>query len=70
MSIRITVDQSRCKSCELCTTVCPKHLVTIDMDTTTDKGYNPACVKDMEACVGCASCAKICPDSAICIERI
>ena len=67
MSIRITVDQSRCKSCELCTTVCPKHLVTIDMDTTTD---NPACVKDMEACVGCASCAKICPDSAIRIERI
>ena len=68
MSARVTFNADRCKGCELCTTVCPKHIII--MDTVTNrKGYHPATVKEMELCIGCASCAKICPDSIITVEK-
>ena len=56
---------------QVCTLVCPKHIIVMDESTTNRKGYHPATVRpeDMEKCVGCASCAKICPDSIITVER-
>ena len=69
MSAKVTFNSDRCKGCELCTTVCPKHIVIIDKDTITRKGSPPATVSDMEQCIGCASCAKICPDSIITVEK-
>ena len=69
MSAKVTFNSDRCKGCELCTTVCPKHIVIIDKDPITRKGYPPATVSDMEQCIGCASCAKICPDSIITVEK-
>ena len=69
MSAKITFDTNRCKGCELCTTVCPKHIVVIDTAVTNRKGYHPATVKEMELCIGCASCAKMCPDSVITVEK-
>ena len=71
MTAKVTFNTDRCKGCELCTTVCPKHIVAIDQTTINHKGYHPATVRpeDMEKCVGCASCAKICPDSIITVER-
>ena len=69
MSAKVTFDTNRCKGCELCTTVCPKHIVVIDTATTNRKGYHPATVKEMELCIGCASCAKMCPDSVITVEK-
>ncbi len=54
-----------CKGCGLCTTVCPKKIVEISKDKLNKKGYNPACVTDIEKCIGCAFCAMICPDCAI-----
>ena len=69
MSAKVTFDTNRCKGCELCTTVCPKHIVIIDTATTNHKGYHPATVKEMELCIGCASCAKMCPDSVITVEK-
>lgn len=65
----VTFDRDRCKGCELCVTVCPRHIVTIDPAATNKKGYHPAMVLNMELCIGCASCAKICPDSVITVER-
>jgi 2-oxoglutarate ferredoxin oxidoreductase subunit delta len=60
-----------CKGCKLCTTACPKGIVSIDGDTLNSKGFHPATVKreDMGKCVGCAFCATICPDCAIEVER-
>ena len=69
MSAKVTFNSDRCKGCELCTTVCPKHIVVMDKVTINRKGYHPATVSDMEQCIGCASCAKICPDSIITVER-
>ena len=69
MTAKITFDSDHCKGCELCTAVCPKHIVAIDHDAINDKGYHPAHVTDITQCVACASCAKICPDSVITVER-
>jgi 2-oxoglutarate ferredoxin oxidoreductase subunit delta len=38
---RIVIDESRCKGCELCTTVCPFDLIHI-ADRFNAKGYRPA----------------------------
>ncbi len=69
MSAKVTFDTNRCKGCELCTTVCPKHIVVMDTAVTNRKGYHPATVKEMDLCIGCASCAKMCPDSVITVEK-
>ena len=69
MTAKVTFNTERCKGCELCVSVCPKHIVAIDTAVTNRKGYHPAGVTDMAACIACASCAKICPDSIITVER-
>lgn len=66
---KVTFDTERCKGCELCTAVCPKHIVVIDQTTINRKGYHPAAVTDMEQCIACASCARMCPDSVITVEK-
>ena len=69
ISAKVTFNTDRCKGCELCTTVCPKHIVVMDKSVVNRKGYHPATVKEMELCIGCASCAKMCPDSVITVEK-
>lgn len=69
MAGKVIFDTKVCKGCELCTTVCPKKIISMDRSKANDKGYNPAMVADMDQCTGCASCAKICPDSVITVER-
>ena len=64
---RVEFNDERCKSCELCITVCPKKIISISDDKINSKGYRPAQVKDMEQCIGCAFCASMCPDAAITI---
>ena len=70
MTAKVTFDSDQCKGCELCTYVCPKHIVAIDTGTINRKGYHPAAVTDITQCIACASCAKICPDSIITVERL
>ena len=53
-----------CKGCELCVSVCPKHILELEKSPNI-KGYMPAFCTDELSCIGCASCAKICPDSVI-----
>ena len=69
MAAKLTFDRDRCKGCELCVTVCPKHILAIDMNTLNRKGYHPAGVTDIDQCIACAGCAKICPDSIITVEK-
>ena len=47
MSAKVTFNTDRCKGCELCTTVCPKHIVVMDANVVNPKGYHPATVKEM-----------------------
>ena len=67
---RIVISDDLCKGCELCTSVCPKDVIKMDMDRFTPKGYHPAILVDPEEeCTGCAICAVICPDAAISVFR-
>jgi 2-oxoglutarate ferredoxin oxidoreductase subunit delta len=65
----ISIDENRCKGCELCTTVCPKDLIHM-ADRFTTRGYHPAVLVDPSgACTGCLLCSTICPDVAITVYR-
>jgi 2-oxoglutarate ferredoxin oxidoreductase subunit delta len=61
---KIIIDQERCKGCELCIPVCPKHII-ITSENFNKKGYYPAEQINPEDCTGCAFCALTCPDVAI-----
>jgi 2-oxoglutarate ferredoxin oxidoreductase subunit delta len=66
----IEINEELCKGCKLCTTVCPKDLLSMAQDRFTPKGYHPAELLDPEReCTGCAICALICPDAAISVYR-
>jgi 2-oxoglutarate ferredoxin oxidoreductase subunit delta len=65
----ITIDEGRCKGCELCASVCPKHLIQMASHFSA-RGYRPAMLVDPEAlCTGCLLCSTICPDIAITVYR-
>lgn len=65
----IVIDEDRCKGCQLCTTVCPKDLVTMS-ESFNSKGYHPSKLEDPEGeCTGCTMCALMCPDVAITVYR-
>ena len=66
---RIIVDEHYCKGCGLCVDACPLHIIELDKDTITAKGYHPARLIDQEKCTACTSCATMCPDVAITVER-
>ncbi len=68
---RIVIDDTLCKGCYLCISVCPNECITI-ADTLNEKGYHPAQFTGAcgnRSCTGCALCAVICPDIAIEVYR-
>ena len=66
---KMIVDDAFCKGCGLCVDACPLHIVELDQDKITDKGYHPAHCIDTDACTVCCSCALMCPDVAITVWR-
>jgi len=66
---KVTFDEDNCKGCELCTTVCPKKIITMTKDRLNNKGFHPAQVLEMDKCIGCKFCATICPDVVIRVEK-
>jgi 2-oxoglutarate ferredoxin oxidoreductase subunit delta len=65
----IHIDENRCKGCELCTAVCPKHIIHM-ADYFSPRGYRPAQLIDPQRqCTGCLLCSTICPDVAITVYR-
>lgn len=65
----ITIDEDRCKGCELCTSVCPKNLIVM-ASYFSARGYRPARLADPNGmCTGCLLCSTICPDVAIAVYR-
>lgn len=61
---RVTFNEQRCKSCELCVSVCPQGIIFL-ADEINLKGFHPARVTEMDKCTGCAFCARMCPDQVI-----
>ncbi len=69
MTGTITIDENRCKGCELCTFVCPKKVIEM-ASYFTSRGYRPAVLVDPQGeCTGCLLCSTICPDVAITVFR-
>ena len=65
---RIVVSEVYCKGCELCVTECPQHVMALNLEQITPKGYHPAELI-AEGCTGCGICAIVCPEAAITVFR-
>ena len=57
----------RCKGCELCVGICPKHCLDLDRSIVNALGYHPVRLTDSGACTSCALCARICPDAVFAV---
>jgi 2-oxoglutarate ferredoxin oxidoreductase subunit delta len=56
----IAVDH--CKGCELCASICPQHVLALDLGIVNALGYHPVRLTDAASCTSCALCARVCPD--------
>ena len=59
----IELAADRCKGCELCVSICPKHVLELDRGLVNRLGYHPVRLTDAASCTSCALCARICPDA-------
>lgn len=64
----IEVGEAFCKGCELCIHACPQHVLELDLDRLTPKGYHPVFLAK-EGCTGCGICAIVCPEAALTVYR-
>jgi 2-oxoglutarate ferredoxin oxidoreductase subunit delta len=56
--ISLDVNPKWCKGCNLCVTVCPKGILSLDE-------MGKIRVDRPEECIGCGLCEETCPDYAI-----
>ncbi|MFH1477344.1 MAG: 4Fe-4S binding protein [Verrucomicrobiota bacterium] len=61
---RVSIDRERCKGCELCIPLCPRHVLAIST-ALNHKGYHVVETTRTEECLGCLKCARMCPEAAI-----
>ena len=61
----IKINKDKCKSCYLCTDVCPHGLIK-KSEVIGQTGEQVVEFKDENnKCIACAQCALVCPDVAI-----
>lgn len=65
--VTITINEEKCKSCQLCAETCPKQLFSL-AENFNGLGYLPVKVQ-AEECSACGLCAKVCPETAIRITK-
>ena len=66
----VTIDDARCKGCDLCVVACPTDVLLLQPKEVNDRGYHFAFAANPGACIGCASCAMVCPDGCIEVYRV
>lgn len=66
----VTIDEERCKGCDLCVYACPADVLALKSKEVNDRGYHYAYMSNPEACIGCAACATVCPDACIEVYRV
>jgi 2-oxoglutarate ferredoxin oxidoreductase subunit delta len=64
----IEVNELYCKGCDLCVNNCPQHVLSLDLDRLTPKGYHPVKLIS-DGCTGCVICAIVCPEAALTVYR-
>jgi 2-oxoglutarate ferredoxin oxidoreductase subunit delta len=64
----IEVSDVFCKGCELCINECPQHVMALNMERLTPKGYHPV-VLIKDGCTGCGICSIVCPEAALTVYR-
>ncbi len=62
----VSVDEEKCKGCELCIPVCPPQVLRLAAHFNS-KGYHP--VELVGECTGCEMCFLVCPDYVIEVYR-
>ncbi len=65
----VTIDDKRCKGCDLCGVACPADVLQLQPKEVNDRGYHYAFTANPGACIGCAACATVCPDACIEVYR-
>jgi 2-oxoglutarate ferredoxin oxidoreductase subunit delta len=61
---RVWVDESRCKACDICVSVCPAGVLSMRAEPSSTLGAMIDLVA-VEDCIGCNDCELNCPDFAI-----
>ena len=62
----VWVNESRCKACDLCVSVCPSGTLAMCLDEHKVLGKMVKVINP-ESCIGCGECELHCPDFAIAV---
>ena len=60
----VWVDESRCKACNVCVSVCPSGTIAMRYDQNAIQGMMIEVI-NQSTCIGCRQCELHCPDFAI-----
>ncbi len=60
----VWVDESRCKACDICVSVCPAGVLAMRPEPSSTLGSMVEIIAP-EDCIGCNDCELNCPDFAI-----
>ncbi len=60
----VWVDESRCKACDICVSVCPAGVLSMRQEPSSTLGAMIDIIAP-ESCIGCNECELTCPDFAI-----
>ena len=60
----VWVDESRCKACDVCVSVCPAGVLAMRQEPHSTLGAMVEII-GKDSCIGCMDCELSCPDFAI-----
>ena len=60
----VWVDESRCKACDVCVSVCPSGTLAMRPEPHSTLGSMVSII-NLDSCIGCNDCELSCPDFAI-----